>query len=240
MSEYQRLLELEGQVSVPTLDTVALLEGGAPPNDQLRDFVFNEPADPDLLKEKRIAILCTDGVEEVELIVPRAYFRGIGAEVDLVAPRNKPLPAMLGLRVPAQRDTHILSVRAMENHTWQKIDRFLDDVGVGDYDALIIPGGAWNPDILRADPQVLEFVREFFGSGKTTAAICHGSLVLVSARVIAGYRATAFWAVQIDLENAGAEVVDEPMVSDRNLVTSRFPLDLPQFCTEITNRLAKD
>jgi protease I len=116
----------------------------------------------------------------------------------------------------------------MENAGWVAIDRYLGEATASDYDAVVTPGGAWNPDSLRGDPAARAFVTEALNAGKPLLSICHGPLVLISAGLLRGRRVTGFWSIQIDLENAGATVVDEPCVVDGNLITGRFPFDLPR------------
>src|SRR5450432_1648710 len=106
----------------------------------------------------------------------------------------------------------------MENAGWVAIDRYLGEAAVSDYDALVLPGGAWNPDSLRGDLNARAFVTGALESDKPLLAICHGPQVLISAGLLRGRRVTGFWAIQIDLENAGATVVDEPCVVDGNLI----------------------
>src|SRR5690606_13981676 len=128
--------------------------------------LIKAPADTSLLSGKRIAILSTDGVEEIELTAPLKWLRDRGAVVDLVAPRFEELPPQFGVQYPVQRATHILTVRFFENASWIKIDRFLDEVKSSDYDAVIIPGGAWNPDSLRVNTAALAFIQEINNEGK--------------------------------------------------------------------------
>ena len=146
----------------------------------------------------------------------------------VVAPRIGEFHPTLGLRFPPLTKTHVLAIRLMENAGWLKIDCYMDEAKVADYDACILPGGCWNPDSLRADKHAQNFVRDMHASGKPTCAICHGQWVMVSAGILKGKQATAVWNIQIDLENAGATVLDEPCVVDGNLITARFPYDLPR------------
>jgi protease I len=125
----------------------------------------------------------------------------------------------------------------MENAGWLKIDTYLENAKVADYDAVILPGGCWNPDFLRADRHAQDFTRDMHAAGKPTCGICHGPWVMVSARMLRGKRATAVWNIQIDLENAGAIVVDEPCVVDGNLITARFPYDLPRMIEALAKQL---
>lgn len=232
-----RLEDFAGEVAVPKLNTTLLLNGGAPENEELKRFLTTPPANPNSLAGKRIAVLSTDGVEEIELTGPLKLLRERGAKVDLVAPRLTALPKKFGVEYPSQRNTHILTVRFFEIASWVKIDRFVDEVSPQDYDAVVIPGGAWNPDSLRNDPKVLEFVKAVNDAGKVMAAICHGPLVFVNAGIIKGKKATAYWNVQTDIKNAGAEVLDQPVVVDGKFITSRFPFDIPQFIQAIEQSL---
>jgi protease I len=125
----------------------------------------------------------------------------------------------------------------MENAGWLKIDRYTDEAKAADYDAVLLPGGCWNPDALRADQHARDFVRAMFEAGKPTTAICHGQWVMVSAGILKGRRATAVWNIQIDLANAGATVPDEPCVVDGNLITARFPYDLPRLIQAMVRQL---
>ena len=109
------------------------------------------------------------------------------------------------------------------------MDRTIDSVSANDYDALLLPGGVMNPDKLRRDPRVLQFVKQLFDAGKPVAAICHGPWTLIDAGVVKGRRMTSYESIQTDLKNAGADWVDEAVVTDRGLVTSRKPDDIPQF-----------
>ncbi|NUM33890.1 MAG: type 1 glutamine amidotransferase [Candidatus Brocadiae bacterium] len=238
----ENVKELEnysGLPIVPRLSTELLITGGSPENVALRNMLLTKPENPTILKGKKIAVLSTDGVEEIELIGPIQYLKKRGAEVHLVAPRFQTLPRKYGVVYPQQRATHILTIRYMENASWIPIDKFIDDVTVDDYDGLIIPGGAWNPDSLRHDPKVQKFVREMYSQNKLTAAICHGPLVFVNAGIIRGKKATCFWNVQIDIQNAGANVMDQAVVVDENMVTSRYPFDLPDFMKAIEEKILK-
>lgn len=234
-NEYQRLVSYSAPVSVPQISVELLISGGEPENEAMQRLLLEPPADSNQLRGQRFVILATDGVEELELTVPYKFLAERGGTVHLVSPRFEMPPAKFGTQYPAMRATHILTVRWMENSGWFPIDRFLDDVNVGDYDALIIPGGTWNPDALRSTPAAVKFVRDFYESGKVTASICHGPWVLISAGVLQGKRATANWPIHDDIRNAGAIVIDEPVVVDGNLITSRHPIDLPPFMEAIAS-----
>lgn len=176
------------------------------------------------LKGRKIAILAADGVEKVELEQPREALRQAGAEVELVSLKDGDIEA--------------------RNHDLEPagtfpVDRTVSDASVADYDGLVLPGGTVNPDKLRADKSAVSFVRDFVDSGKPVAAICHGPWTLVEAGVVAGRRLTSYASIRTDLRNAGARVVDEEVVVDGNLITSRSPKDLEAFCATILKQLAQ-
>jgi protease I len=222
---------------VPSISTELLVSADGELNRELNSFLFDPPSDPNLLKGKRIAICCTNGVEEVEITGAMRWLSEHGATVHVVSPRIGDFHPTLGLRFPPQCATHVLAIRLMENAGWLKIDKYMDEAKVEDYDALILPGGCWNPDALRADKNAQDFVRDMHASGKPTCGICHGQWVMVSAKILKGKRATAVWNIQIDLENAGATVLDEPCVVDGNLITARFPYDLPRMTAALVKQL---
>lgn len=166
------------------------------------------------LKGKRIAILATDGFEQSELIEPRRALVVAGAQTEIVAPKEG-------------------RIQGMQHHEKGEtvgVDRVLDQTAPGEYDALVLPGGVANPDALRLDDRAVAFVRSFFESQKPVAAICHGLWTLVEADVVRGRKVTSWPSLKTDLRNAGAEWVDEEVVVDGGLVTSRKPSDLPAFC----------
>lgn len=175
------------------------------------------------LDGRRVAVLAARGVEQVELVQPRDAVTGAGAHVELVSLEAGEIQAVNSDIEPADRFS---------------VDRVVADVGVDDYDALIVPGGSLNPDTLRQDRAAVEFVRAFVESGKPVAVICHGPWILVEAGVARGRRLTSYPSVATDLRNAGAIWVDEEVVVDANLVTSRRPDDLPAFCARIVETFA--
>jgi protease I len=234
---FARMQELMSTSPVPSISTELLCTADGELNRELAAFLFNPPSNPDLLKGKRIAICCANGVEEVEILGAQRWLTEHGATVHIVSPRVGEFHPTLGLRFPPISKTHVLAIRLMENAGWLKIDRYMDEAKVSDYDALILPGGCWNPDALRMDKDALAFVREMHASGKPTCAVCHGQWVMVSAKILKGKRATAVWNIQIDLENAGATVLDEPCVVDGNLITARFPYDLPRMVDALVKQL---
>ena len=236
-SALARMQQFMSPSPVPSISTELLATADGELNRELNRFLFEPASNPDLLTGKKIAICCTNGVEEVEILGSIRWLTEHGATVHIVAPRVGEFPASLGLRFPAIAATHVLSVRLMENAGWLKIDRYLDEARVADYDAMILPGGSWNPDFLRADKHAQDFTRDMHAAGKPTCGICHGPWVMVSARMLKGKKATAVWNIQIDLENAGAIVIDEPCVVDGNLITARFPYDLPRMIAAMVKQL---
>lgn len=222
---------------VPSISTELLTTADGELNRELHDFLFDPPSNPELLRGKTIAICCTNGVEEVEITGSLRWLTEHGATVHVVSPRIGEFHPTLGLRFPPLCATHVLAIRLMENAGWLKIDRYLDQASVADYDACIFPGGCWNPDALRADPLAQAFVRGMLESGKPTCAICHGQWVMVSAGILKGRKATAVWNIHPDLANAGATVLDEPCVVDGNLITARFPYDLPRMIRALVKQL---
>ncbi len=234
---FARMQELMTPSPVPSISTELLVTADGELNRELRDFLFEVPRDRHLLSGKRIAICCTNGVEEVEILGAHRWLVEHGATVHVVSPRIGSFHPTLGLRLPPLAATHVLAIRLMENAGWIQIDRFTEEVSAADYDAVILPGGCWNPDALRADPHARAFVRDMHEAGKPTCAICHGQWVMVSAGILRGRKATAVWNIHVDLENAGAIVSDEPCVIDGNLITARFPYDLPRMVRAMVAQL---
>ncbi|MEV6283788.1 type 1 glutamine amidotransferase domain-containing protein [Kribbella sp. NPDC051770] len=176
-----------------------------------------------VLKGRRIAILAADGVERVELERPRQALDDAGAATNVVSITSGKIQA---------RD------HDLEDAGTFAVDRLVGEVSVDDYEALLLPGGTVNPDKLRMDPAAVEFVRSFVRSGKPVASICHGPWSFVEADVARGRRLTSWPSIRTDLRNAGAEVVDEEVVTDGNITTSRSPDDLPAFCERIVQEFA--
>jgi protease I len=234
---FSRMQMLMTPAPVPSISTELLTTADGELNRELNSYLFDPPSDPNLLKGKRIAICCTNGVEEVEILGAQRWLTEHGATVHVVSPRVGEFHPTLGLRFPPICGTHVLAIRLMENAGWIKIDKYMDEAKVADYDALILPGGCWNPDALRADKNARDFVRQMHEAGKPTCGICHGQWVMVSAKILKGKKATAVWNIQIDLENAGATVLDEPCVVDGNLITARFPYDLPRMTKALVKQL---
>ena len=176
------------------------------------------------LRGKRIAVLMTDGVEQIEYVQPRTFLEQKGARVTLVAPKAKGEPVQgfnhlsPGDRFPVELNVH--------------------DAHAENFDALLLPGGVANPDRLRLSRTAIGFIREFARQGKPIAAICHGPWTLIDAGVVKGKRLTSWPSLKEDLRNAGAEWSDEPVVVDDKLITSRKPDDLPAFDQALLHELA--
>lgn len=236
VNQLEVMNQLSTQSAVSVMPVSQLLN--APGNEALRDFFFAPVKDNTVLKGKKIAVLAADGFEEIELTGPVWYFRQLGAQVDIVAPKYNPAPARYGLSSPEMAKTHIMAIQYLQPVGWIKFDRTADQVKVSDYDAIFIPGGAWNPDNLRYDKDVLRVVQDYHASGKLVAAICHGPLVLASAGILEGKKLTGFWNIQSDLANAGAIVVEETVVVDGNIITSRHPIDVRDFSIAVEKWLS--
>jgi protease I len=232
-----RMQALMSTSPVPSISTELLVTADGELNRELNAFLFDPPSNPNLLKGKKIAICCTNGVEEVEILGAQRWLSEHGATVHIVSPRIGEFHPTLGLRFPPQAATHVLAIRLMENAGWLKIDKYTDEAKASDYDAVLLPGGCWNPDALRMDLPCRSFVQDMHKAGKPTTAICHGQWVMVSAEILKGKRATAVWNIQVDLKNAGATVLDEPCVVDGNLITARFPYDLPRLIQAMVKQL---
>ena len=175
------------------------------------------------LLNKRIAILAADGFEQVELEKPKQALEEAGATVSIVSPASKTIQ---GMHHADKGDTF-------------DVDVPLDNAKPEDFDALMIPGGLMNPDTLRSTPAALEFTRAFFDAGKPVAAICHAPWVLIDARVVRGRKMTSWPAIQTDVKNAGGNWVDEEVVVDSGLVTSRKPDDIPAFNRKMIEEFAE-
>ena len=236
-NELEVLNQLASQTAVVNMPVSQLLN--APGNEALREFFFTPVKDKTILKGKRIAVLAADGFEEIELLGPVWYFRELGAQVDIVAPKYNPAPARYGLVQPEMAKTHIMAIQYLQPVGWVKVDRTADQIKVQDYDAVFIPGGAWNPDNLRYDKDVIRIIQDFNKSGKLIAAICHAPVVLASADILKGKKLTGYWNIQVDLKNAGGIVQEAPVVSDGNLITSRHPIDVADFSRAVEKWLVK-
>lgn len=177
---------------------------------------------PDL-RGKRIAILATSGFEQSELLEPRRRLTEVHATVEVVSPKAG-------------------EIRGWKDGDWGDsitVDKTIGEVDVAGYDALVLPGGQINPDVLRTDKRAVALVRSFVESGKPVAAICHGPWMLAEAGVVRGRRITSYHSIRTDLTNAGARWSDQAVVRDGNLVTSRKPDDLPEFIAGIADAVAE-
>jgi protease I len=165
------------------------------------------------LKDRKIAILVANGFEEIEFTEPKKALEEAGATVHVISP------------VEGQ-------VKAWNMKDWgneYKVDKQLNDANAGDYDALLLPGGVMNPDNLRAEEKAVAFTKHFFEEGKPIAAICHGPWTLIETGALHGRTMTSYPSIKTDLINAGVNWVDEEVVVDNGLVTSRNPDDIPAF-----------
>jgi deglycase len=175
------------------------------------------------LRGKKIAILATDGFEQVELTEPRKALDEAGATTVLVSPKQG-------------------EIKGWKTKEWGntvKVDKALDDANPNEYDALVLPGGVMNPDHLRMDPKAVNFVRQFVSTGKTVAAICHGPWTLLEAGALKGKTVTSWPSLKTDLRNAGANWVDQEVVTDGNFIFSRNPDDIPAFTKAIVESVSR-
>ncbi|MDL5514342.1 type 1 glutamine amidotransferase domain-containing protein [Arenibacter sp. M-2] len=173
------------------------------------------------LKDKKVAILATDGFEKSELFRPLEALKIEGATVHIVS--NK-----LG------------KIKSWDKTNWGasiKVDKNLDEVNASVYNALVLPGGVLNPDTLRTDKKALNFIRSFFEDNKPVGAICHAPWLLISAGVIGNRQITSYKSIKDDVINSGADWVDMEVVVDQGLVTSRNPKDLPAFCGKLIEEI---
>jgi protease I len=175
------------------------------------------------LDGKRVAILAADMVEQVELTEPWEAVKKEGAQVELIS----------------IHDGEIQGFNHFDPADTFKVDRTVEEVSAGDYDALIVPGGVGNPDQLRGDENAVSFVRDFAQAQKPMGVICHGPWVLVESGVARGRTLTSWPTLRTDIVNAGGAWVDKEVVVDQGLVTSRKPDDLPAFCKKIVEEFAE-
>jgi protease I len=175
------------------------------------------------LNGKKVAILVADGFEQVELTEPKQALDQAGAQTQIISPAQG-------------------QVKGWKHTEWGDqfpVDVALDQARPEDYDALLLPGGVMNPDKLRMNKQAVQFVRAFFDAGKPVAAICHGPWTLIEAGVVKGRKMTSYTSIQTDLKNAGANWVDQEVVTDQGLVTSRKPDDIPAFNRKMVEEFAE-
>jgi protease I len=173
------------------------------------------------INQSKIVILATDGFEKSELMVPLQKLREKGAAVDVASIKEG-------------------EIRSWDKSDWGEtvpVDKQADAVRVEDYDAIVIPGGQINPDLLRVNEGAVRLVREFVKSGKPVAAVCHGPWLLVEADALKGRRATSYHSIKTDVKNAGAEWLDEEVVVDEGIITSRSPKDLEAFVGKIVEEV---
>jgi len=175
------------------------------------------------LKGKKIAILATDGFEQVELTEPRKALDAAGATTVVVSPKAGEIK---GWKLKEWGDT-------------VKVDKPLDDANPNEFDALVLPGGVINPDHLRMDPKAVNFVRQFVSTGKTVAAICHGPWTLLEAGALKGKTVTSWPSLKTDLKNAGAHWIDQEVVTDGKFILSRKPDDIPAFSKAIIESVSQ-
>jgi len=172
---------------------------------------------------KRVLILATDGFEQSELMKPKQALEDAGIETIVASPKSG-------------------SIKGWNHSDWGDsvaVDASLDSVSADDFDALLLPGGQMNPDILRMEDKAVDLVEDFNDAGKPIAAICHGPWLLVEADVVEGRTVTGWPSIRTDLENAGAQVVDQEVAIDGNLITSRKPDDIPAFSKALLDALAE-
>jgi protease I len=178
-------------------------------------------AEAEPLSSRRILIVATNGFEQSELEVPLERLQDAGAEIDIAS-------------------IDMGDITGWEEDDWGDdiaVDLKISDVDIDDYDALVLPGGQINPDLLRVDADAVSLIRDFAASGKPIAAICHAPWLLIEAGLAKGRRMTSYKSIRTDVINAGANVVDEAVVVDGNIITSRCPDDLPAFCDAIIEAL---
>jgi protease I len=175
------------------------------------------------ISEARVLIVATDGFEEWELFGPREILQKLEAEVVLASPKPEPIQATI-------HDDPGKTIRP---------DLTIDQANAEDFDALILPGGVRNPDHLRMNAGAIELIRSFARQGKPVAAICHGPWLLVEADLLRGRTATSWPSIRTDLRNAGANVVDQPVAVDGNIITSRKPEDVELFTRAVIDQIEK-
>ena len=171
---------------------------------------------------KNVMILATDGFEQSELMKPKEMLEDAGHTVHVVSLESG-------------------SIKAWDKDDWGKsvsVDKTIGDANVGDYDALLLPGGQINPDLLRVEDKAVDLVREFNSAGKPIAAICHAPWLLIEAGLVQGKTLTSYKSIRTDMKNAGANVVDQEVATDGNIITSRNPDDIPAFTKALMEMMA--
>jgi protease I len=185
---------------------------------------YEEDLMADELNGKRIAFLVAqEGVEEVELTEPWKAVEQAGGTPELIAPESG----------------RVQTFQHLDKSKTYPVDKTLEQAEPGDYDGVVLPGGVANPDQLRTEPRAIEFLQEFFAAGKPVGVICHGPWTLVEADLVDGRTLTSWPSLQTDIRNAGGNWVDEQVVVDEGLVSSRKPDDLPAFCAKIVEEFAE-
>jgi len=175
---------------------------------------------PDI-KQAKVVILATHGFEQSELTVPLQKLRDAGAQVVVVSPERG-------------------QIRGWQEKDWGQsvpVDKSLDEVSADDYDAIVLPGGQINPDLLRINPQALQLIRDFLDSGKVVAAVCHAPWLLVEVDAVRGRQVTSYKSIKTDVVNAGGKWIDREVVTDSGIITSRNPGDLDAFCAKIIDEI---
>lgn len=175
------------------------------------------------IQGKKVLILATHGFEQSELEVPRDRLKAAGAQVDIVSPEKG-------------------EIKGWQMKDWGrpvKVDRTLAEVSADEYDAIVLPGGQINPDLLRVNEQALKLIKDFYNQKKVVAAVCHAPWLLIETGIIKGRRATSYKSIKTDVKNAGAKWEDSQVVTDEGVITSRNPGDLEAFSSKIIEEIAE-